>query len=200
MATKPATKPDWTRTNPTARVEPSGSKKENGWDPNERPPREFMNWLFYSVGVEWLDYFEEVTDGLISLQSTYDVVVGVGGTHATLNDAIADASLGDNLRVLVQDPATLTATQVLSKNGWEIVFKPRAIYSQGAATTPGIQVTGDRVKLVGGRFTDFDGGSDVAIQIDGENCRVQDCNFLNCDVSIQDNATNTLLTANLDEV
>ena len=198
---KPTEKMEWTVGNPTARTEPSAGKKTDGWDPNERPAREFMNWLFHNTQ-EWLDYFETETDALLALQSTYDVVIGVGGTHATLNDAIADVGLGENQRVLIKDPATLTTTQVLSKNGWEIFFKPLAIYSQGAVTTPGIQITGSRVRLHGGRFTDFDGGTDVAIELTAaaRNCMIYDNMFFNTDVTIQDDGVNTALNNNLVEV
>ena len=85
---KPTSKPDWTVGNPsfgTVTVEPSAGKKQNGWDVGERPPRQFMNWLFFNID-EWIDYLETTTDALISLQGIYDAVVGVGGDFATLTD------------------------------------------------------------------------------------------------------------------
>jgi len=196
---KPTSKPDWTDGDAAKVQEPSAAKKLLGWVSLERPPFEFMNFLFFNID-EWIDYFEVTTDGLLALQSTYDAVVGVGGTHSTLNDAIADGGLGNDVRVLVTDVTTVVATQVLSKDGWEIVFKPRASFSQGAATTPAIQITANRVNIMGGRFIDFDGGSDVALQVDGDNCMIRDTRFLNCDVEIEDNGTNTSISGTLTEV
>ncbi len=201
---KPTSKPNWTVGNPdfgTVTQEPTAGEKQTGWLPNQRPPREWMNWLFFNLG-EWLDYFEGVTDGLSALQSTYDVVIGVGGTHATLNDAVADAGVGENARVLVKDPVALAATQVLSKNGWELVFKPSAIYAQSGIVTPGIQITAERIKLSGCRFADFDGGSDVALELDAtaKNCIIFNNSYFNCDVNIQDDGTNNALSNNINEV
>lgn len=201
---KPSSKIDWTVGNGspgTVRVEPSALIKQEGWAASQRPPAQTMNWLLFNL-LEWQDYFELITDGLIALQSTYDVVIGVNGTHATLNDAIADTGLGENVRVLVYDAATLTATQVLSKNGWVIDFKPSAIYAQGAVTSPGIQVTAERVKISGARFIDFNGGTDKAIELSAatKNCVVKDCSFYNCDVEIDDLGTNNALINNLTEV
>ena len=61
---KPTTRPNWTYGNPNFGVvtqEPSSGKKLNGWDAGERPPREFVNWVFWILS-QWLDYFESVTD------------------------------------------------------------------------------------------------------------------------------------------
>ncbi len=52
MAIKPTSKSDWTLGNPdfaTVTVEPTAQKKEDGWFPDERPPREFMNY-FFNIG------------------------------------------------------------------------------------------------------------------------------------------------------
>ena len=49
---KPTKHTDWTEGNvdqATISVEPSVAKKEAGWLPDERPPREFMNWNFQII-------------------------------------------------------------------------------------------------------------------------------------------------------
>lgn len=61
---KPATKMDWTVGNPnfgTVTIEPTSGKKITGWTPGERPPSQYMNWLFYNTD-QWVDYFESITD------------------------------------------------------------------------------------------------------------------------------------------
>lgn len=198
---KPSSHIDWTDGNVTKVVEPSVAKKLLGWVGLERPTFEHMNFNFFRLD-EWAKYFEVTTDALLSLQSSFDVVIGAGGTHATLNAAVADAGLGVDQRVLVIDPATLTSTQILSKAGWEITFKASAVYSQGLTTTPGIRLAADRVKLISGRFTDFDGGSDIAVEVaaGAKNCLITQCYFANVDTDINDLGTNTSLSSNVVEV
>lgn len=198
---KPASHLDWTDGVPAKAVEPSAAKKLTGWVALERPPFEFMNWLFFRQD-EWNKYFETETDGLLALQSTFDVVIGVGGTHATLEDAIADGGLGDDLSVLVKDPRTVTAPITLSKAGWKITFKARATYSQGLSTSPALILTANRIQLIGGRFTDFDGGSDIAIQVQNtaENCKIDGTYFANVDQDVDDQASNTTIVNTVTEV
>ncbi len=199
---KPASHIDWTDGDAAKQTEPTVGKKLLGWIADERPSFKFMNFLFFNTD-EWIKYLEGVTDGLLALQSTYDVVVGVGGTHASLAAAIA-AGLGPDQRVLVIDPFTVTSTIVLSENGWFIEWKPNAIYAQGLTTTPGLRVTGERVTLVNGRFIDFDGGSDVAIELAAasKNCLVNKCRFNNVDTDIDDTlgGVNNTLSDNIIEV
>jgi hypothetical protein len=58
---KPTSKTLWTETNPTARAEPTGAEKETGWSLSQRPPFQFLNWLFWNLGL-WVEYFEGITD------------------------------------------------------------------------------------------------------------------------------------------
>ena len=93
---KPTSKPNWTLGNPsfgTVTIEPSAGKKQTGWTAGERPPHQTMNWLFYNIGTEWIDYLEGVTDALLNLQGIFDAVVGTGGDFTTLSDMVADAEL-----------------------------------------------------------------------------------------------------------
>lgn len=198
---KPASKPDWTLTNPTERTEPTPSKKESGWAINERPAREFMNWLFYNI-TDWIIYLEEVTDGLLGLDAAFDAIVGTDGTHATINDLMADAGIANLKRILVTTTQTLTTTQIIDQDDMEFVFKPQAVYSQGAALAVGIQITGDRVTIDGGRFTDFNGGSDIAIQLTAaaENCSIRNARFFDCDTEVDDQGSNNGLFNNITEV
>lgn len=63
MPIKPTSKIDWTEGNPsfgTVTVEPNGAKKQTGWEIDERPPRQYINWLFYNLD-QWIKYFEVPT-------------------------------------------------------------------------------------------------------------------------------------------
>ena len=89
MAIKPTvSKIDWVpNADPLKISEPSGSKKAQGWSPNEPLPAQQENWILYSLS-QWIKYFEEATDSLVGitpvaiLGSTQDVTDGLA-THST---------------------------------------------------------------------------------------------------------------------
>ena len=58
---KPTTNIDWTDGAAAKQVEPSAAKKLLGLFALERPPFEFMNFLFFNTD-EWIKYLESVTD------------------------------------------------------------------------------------------------------------------------------------------
>lgn len=56
MAAKPSVRPRWASSAPVgAIVEPSSGKKDVGYEPGERPPAEFDNWL-QNLNYQWIDY------------------------------------------------------------------------------------------------------------------------------------------------
>ena len=62
MATKPSVnQTDWVEASPGQRVEPSGSRKNTGFNPGEPLPAQSFNWLHYSID-QWIKYLEFVTD------------------------------------------------------------------------------------------------------------------------------------------
>lgn len=119
--------------------------------------------------------------------AAFDAVVGSGGSHADLATAVADANLGTNKRILVVSSEALTATVVLSKAGWHVLFAPGVTFSKSSATT-GIQVTAAGVILERGRFTGFSTSGDKAVQYDsgGDYGHVIFSRFYNCDTEIDD--------------
>ena len=125
---KPTSKPEWTVGNPsfgTVTIEPSAGKKQTGWTAGERPPFQFMNWLFWIIN-DWIDYFETTTDSLIVQLGIYDAQVGTGGTHATLADLVADAAwiAGTIKNVIVTSDQALSAPITLDKDDVNLEFKP----------------------------------------------------------------------------
>ena len=183
---KPTEKTLWTKTNPTQRVEPSGSKKEAGYATDERPDPKGFNWLLYIMN-EWIEYLESVTDDFIGYQSIYAAFVGTGGlaTHATLNDAIADVAAGS--RILVLNSATIDTPQSISKNRIQVEFQPGVIYTKGTAQY-GLQIQADYVRIIGGEFENFSGGSDAAIRVDAssDHCKVSGTHFRNVNETVED--------------
>jgi len=201
MATKPASKPLWTETNPTVRIEPTGSKKEAGWAADERPPHEFFNWLFYNIGVEWLDYFEEVTDAVAGFTQIYNAFVGTiapGGlaTHASLNAVMADGGVPSNCNILVLDAATINTTQQITKNGARITFLPSAIYTKGSASI-GLEIQADEVSIYNGRFEDYTTGDAIKILAAADYTQIRDTRFDNCASEINDLSSSSSISGTM---
>ena len=208
MLAKPAFKLDWTIGNPnfgTVTVEPTAQEKEDGWVPDQRPPRETMNWLFYAVD-QWIDYLEQQSDIVTANAAQYDAIVGTLGTHATINDVMTDMDgvilPVQDVRIFVIDPQTIAATQVVDKPGVEIVFHPKAAMAKGGATVIGLQVDVKRVKIFNGRFLNFDeaGGKAIELTANAKNCQIVGNTFDNNTEEIDDLGSNNSLAHNLVEV
>lgn len=198
---RPSVYPDWalagTRTNP-------GDPAINtGYAPNFRPPAEWHNWQFGYAGdwIRWLDQQQQLN----AAQFAYDATVGTGGTYADINALIAAITGGANIhKVLVTTVQTLTATQVITSAITDLWFdfQPAAFYSKGLTTTPGISIQGQRITINGGRFTSFNGISDVAIQLESgsKNCRIINANFANNTTDINDLGINNVIANIINEV
>lgn len=61
---KPSTKPQWlngiTAVDPTVNVSPTAGKRDAGWATQERPPAQYLNWLFYWIH-QWILYVDTIT-------------------------------------------------------------------------------------------------------------------------------------------
>jgi hypothetical protein len=83
MSTKPTTIPRWAATAPGTVtgtiVEPSSDKKTKGFVVRERPPSQFLDWLFYII-YTWIQY---LADGALSGDHTIDGTLKVGGQSLT---------------------------------------------------------------------------------------------------------------------
>lgn len=199
---KPASKLDWTVNNPdfaTVTTEPTPQKKQDGWFPDEPPPREFMNWLFFNIG-EWVDYFEVQTDALLALRGTYDAIISPSGTHADINAVMADADTiaGIIKRVLVMTPQVAIVKQVINIDDMFFEFKPQATFSKGAAISTGIEISSKRVTMLYGRFSGFtDAGGDEAIQLTAtsRNCLISGGRFFDNSNDIDDLGVGNVLQA-----
>lgn len=117
MASKPSSKLDWTigNSNPSAvRVEPSASKKTEGWVVNERPPFENMNWLFYNID-EWIDYLEAVTDSPAEGVADVDFAQSPYSALLSARTVIVDTSGGSVIVNLPDSSANEGATFTITK-------------------------------------------------------------------------------------
>lgn len=201
---KPTSKPEWTVGNPdfaTITVEPSAAKKEQGWLPDERPPREFMNWLFNNLG-EWVDYLEEVTDSAGAQSVIYDAFVGASGTHADINALMADPAVATFKNILVISTLAVDATQVINQDGMNFEFKPTAGITKNGPTGAalGLQIDSNRVRIINGRFIGFNVVGEKAMQVNGDNNLVSGNMFNDNDTSLEDLGNNNSLIGNIVEV
>lgn len=202
---KPSSKPEWTVGNVdfgTITVEPTATKKEAGWLPDERPPREYMNWLFFNIN-EWIDYLEGVTDVFATQGNIYDAFIGGGGTHADVNAWQADPDIANLKNALVISTIAIDVPQVIDNDGCNLDFKANAGFTKNGPTGSdfGIQVDANRIRINNGRFIGFnDVGVDKAIILNGNNCLVHGCMFNDCDTVIEDNGNGNVIGTNIEEV
>lgn len=178
---------DWGGT----KVEPTSGEKSAGFVPDFRPPAEWHNWMFGNVD-DWVKYLDQQVQTVLIPNSDFQWMVGPGGTHASINALIADAAVLPGDKILVKGNTTLIATQVISKDDLEFVFHPSAVYSKSLSVTPGLSITSNRVTISGGRWNAFNGGSDVAIQLESgsKNCSLSRIRFVNCTTGINDIGNN----------
>lgn len=201
---KPASKPDWTVGNPdfaTVTQEPTNTKKEAGWLPDERPPREYMNWLFFNIH-EWIEYFEGATDGLLLQLGQFDAVVGFGGTHATINDLMGDPGIATLKNVLITNQSAPAVNQVINQPGMNFTFKPQAAIIGGGGATIGLTVDAVRVRIFNARMTGFNGGGEVGLRLtaNAKNCLVSGCMFNDDTTTLDDLGANNSLIGNIEEI
>ena len=200
--TRPSVYPDFC-TNTANRSAPSVGEVAAGYQPDQIPPCEEHNYLFGTTGdwIRWLDQQQQ----LAAVQLEFDATIGTGGTYADINAMMTAIAAGTVInKALVITPQTLTSTEVIPSTvtDLEIVFKPGAFINKGGSVTPGLQIAGQRIRITGGRFTNFNGGSDVCIQLTStaKNCRINGVNFFNSTTSIADGGNGNVLSNNIEEV
>lgn len=198
---KPTEHLDWTDGAAEKVVEPTAGKRLLGWIAAERPAFEFMNWLFWKQD-EWNKYFDTEIDGVKATATVFDAVVGVGGTHADLATLMADADIATIKNVVVVSPQTLTVPVTIDQDDMKFTFKPQAVIAGIPTIDNGLIITGERVKIIDGRFINFDKGGANAIELDASAsyCMISSNHFLNCDTPIVDNGTLNNLNNNIEEV
>ena len=165
---RPSSFPEWTVGNPnfgTVTTEPTSQEKENGWSPNQRPPREIMNWLFFNLD-EWAKYLDSVATEVLAQNTEYVAVIGTGGTHASFADLIADSNITSG-KVLVNTNQTITAPIVIDGRN-DLVFEilPGVVIQSDGSVIRGFDIlNSNRIQFLGGRFIGFNNAGDRVIRI-----------------------------------
>ena len=203
---EPTSSIDWTEGNvdqATISVEPSAAKKKQGWLPDERPPRETMNWLFQNMD-EWTKYFKGEIASFSAQSVIYDAFVGAGGTHADINALMLDPDIATIKNILVISAIPVDLTQVINQDGMNFYFKAGAGITKNGPTGAdiGLQIDANRVRINEGRFIGFnDVGVDKGIEIlaTKKNNIISSCMFSDCDTQIEDLGENNILANNLEE-
>lgn len=196
---KPNKHIDWTDGDSQKQVEPSTGKKLLGWTKGEKPPFEWINWLFYTIDL-WLKYFDSVIENVEANGSVYDAIVGVNGTHATLEDLMSDSNISNLKNILVISPFTLNNPITLDENDMNFFFKPQATISKGTSAV-GIILNGERIRLNNAHFVNFGDTNDESLRLDtlSVNCMVRDCFFTNASsTALVDNGTNNSINGNIE--
>ncbi len=170
---------DWIPDNTTGIATPPGAKLDVGWVSAEKPPYQYMNWLFNLLS-QWVNF---------TGPGAPTVIVGDADfcTHATLADAVADTDVGTNIRVLLAESQSISATINLTKAGWKIEALPGVTYTKSAVTT-GISVQAANIEITRLRFAAWSTGGDKAVTYTagGTYGRILFCNFNSCDTEVDD--------------
>lgn len=170
---KPSTNMDWTDGDAAKQVEPSAGKKLLGWVALERPPFEYMNFLFYNTDL-WVKYLESITD---ETANNRQVIVNASGDgqFTDLQSAHDDAGTVAGTKLLVTSDLSIDTKISITKADIEIEFRngKRLLKGGGAPATnfTGIEIgaTADRVRMkhcgFGRAGSLFSGAGDVALDI-----------------------------------
>lgn len=135
-----------------------------------------------------LDFFDGFSSASVptvgALNIAWDAIVSTGGesfaSHTTLTAALAAASAGWRILVLSDaNSAALNATMSSALSNLQIEFAADVTYTKGSAAT-GLQLTGSRCRVMGGRFANFSTAGDKAVSISGSYNRLNDLSFSNC--------------------
>lgn len=203
---KPASKPNWTYNNPdfaTRSVEPTAQKKTMGFNVGERPASEFFNWLLWIIS-QWIDHFDETIGQTSATSTIYSAILGgASATHADINAIMADADLANqDLRILLAGPLVFAQTQIINRDGIEILGVPGATISKGGGTAIGIQIESSRVKIKDVRFLNWDevGGEAINLTATSKNCVISDNSFHTVSKDINNLGANNVIVNNVLEI
>lgn len=179
-------------------VEPSGGVQTAGYAADQKPPVEWENYIRQNVS-DWLLYLSQLTQ---NISMNYQGFVGTAHPtqqYATIAAAVAALPAGS--RILVCESMNISAIQQITKNDFEVHLASGVTLTKNGVTS-GIQVSATGVRIKGGRFAGFSGGSDQAILIDSgsDYTMISEVRFAsNNTAGITDNNGKSAIFGNIDE-
>lgn len=201
MSTPPVIPPDWA-TDPLALKQDPGTGKRQMGFAVEIPTVQTMNFQLFNMA-EWIKYLSGEVQLIEAVTGVFDAIVGQGA-YADINAVMLD--MGNNLpasnvRVFVKNPLSIEDTQVINKDGVELIFHPAAAISKATTQTIAMRIDALRCKVTNGRFLNFDevGGKAVEITSNAKNCFITGNTFFNCTDEIDNGGANNIVVNNIVE-
>lgn len=165
MATKPSTFLDWTDGSASYVTEPPSGQKTTGWTDGQRPPYQYMNWLFW-LSDQWIQYLDDVSGGWPSSFVT---------DESELITALADALSAGGGVISVRQNLTLTADRVLPPNTVLIGRQGLTTITFAASGDPKLDME-DRCEVRNLFFESLKTSGDL-VRMLGDSGRVINCEF-----------------------
>lgn len=178
---RPSSYSNWGDSNPspsTDLIEPPSGLQQAGWQPDQRPPAPYWNWLEWITN-RWIKNLD-VRSPRVPHFKWY--VGDQSGCHfATLAAAMASSSVlnGDWIYFSPSNTNAFLATSTTIGKTCTIVCEPfTRFYKTNAAATRALIITASDVTLIGAEFSSgWSDPGDAAIEITGRRCRIIRCNF-----------------------
>ena len=194
---EPSRLPYWATSGTALIADPGEPKQAEGWKADEIPTAETFNFWKNLVG-QWIEHLKGQVSAVAAQKLAYDAIVGAGGTHNTLEEALAATSNG--ARILIASSIDVTAPIIIDgKIDVAIEVKPGRSFITTSAAAKALEIkNSNRIRIIGGRFTGFP----IAIDIfdTSKNTVVEQNYFFNNSNDVQDNGVNTTLGNNYNEV
>jgi len=153
------------------RAEPSAGKKATGFTFNEKPPRQNLNWLYYTLGkwIEWLDSI--LNQSLLTTDSPTFAALTLAELRRTSGSLTIRTITSGLLTIQSAGAMILDAVGVISFNkGFSVLDEqqePACSMSKNGDVTGRIVATGDDLSIRGSA-TDIT-GEELEVLSDGSN-------------------------------
>lgn len=202
MATPPVIDARWAYDPLALKQDPGTGKREIGFAV-EIPTVQTMNWQLYNIG-EWIAYLTEEIGLIEGVTGVFDAIVGAGG-YNDINEvmlAMGDTLPVSNVRIFVKNSLSIENTQVINRDGVEIIFHPQASIVKATTQAVGMRIDALRCKITAGRFLNFDEVGGIALELtsNAKNCIITNNMFFNNADSIANSGSNNVIANNIEEI
>lgn len=131
--------------------------------------------------------------GELAKAKPHDIIVGNHREAHYRTLALMAAAVVSGNRVRVMDSEALTGTVTISVSDMKLDFDPGVAVTKSSAAT-GFILSGNGIRITGGRFSGFSTAGNKAIQITGNYCSIWGTRFATNDTDVDDTtSTNSLV-------